>query len=392
MSEWQAYRIADLGQVITGRTPATNRPELLGNGTAFVTPTDISEQSIYAEPQRRLSSTGDAEFRRVILPPDSVCFTCIASIGKMCLTSEPTLTNQQINSLIVDHSRVVPRWAFYALKAMREEISAIASGAATPIINKTSFGNIQLLVPPLETQRRIASILGAYDDLIEVNRRRIAVLEEMARGLFEEWFVRFRFPGHESVSIHDTQDGPLPEGWGFAPLDSFVVLQRGFDLPKSSRVDGDIPVYSASGFHGGHNEHKVNGPGLVTGRSGTIGQVHLVMENFWPLNTTLYVREFRRAGPAYGLFLLRHMDLAKHSSGSAVPTLNRNHIHNIKLPAAPQSLIDRFERFALANLQGSRIIELQNERLVSSRDLLLPRLISGELSVAEAERELEEAA
>lgn len=294
------------------------------------------------------------------------------------------------NSIACVSDQADPRFFFHVFRIT--SFADVTGGSAQPQITLSSLGPKQIVCPPLETQRRIASILGAYDDLIEINRRRIAVLEEMARGLFEEWFVRFRFPGHETVPILDTPDGPLPEGWSFAPLDSFVVLQRGFDLPKSSRVDGDIPVFSASGFHGGHNEHKVNGPGLVTGRSGTIGQVHLVMEDFWPLNTTLYVREFRRAGPAYGLFLLRYMELAKHSGGAAVPTLNRNHIHNIKLPAAPQSLIDRFELFAFANLKLCRVIELQNERLASSRDLLLPRLISGQLSVAEAEHQLQEVA
>ncbi len=218
------------------------------------------------------------------------------------------------------------------------------------------------------------------------------MLEEMARGIFEEWFVRFRFPGHESVPIVDTPDGPLPEGWAHAPLEDFLVLQRGFDLPKSKRVEGGVPVFSASGYHGGHNEAKVAGPGIVTGRSGTIGQVHLVMDDYWPLNTALYVREFRKAGPAYALLLLRHMDLAKHSSGSAVPTLNRNHVHGIKLPAAPQPLMDQFERIAFTNFECIRTIEQQNEGLAASRDLLLPRLISGQLSVEAAERDLELAA
>ncbi len=283
-----------------------------------------------------------------------------------------------------------PKYCYYLLRGM--DLAKHDVGAANPTLNRNHVHLLRVLVPDLDAQRRIASILGAYDDLIEVNRRRITLLEEMARGLFEEWFVRFRFPGHEEVAILDTPDGPLPEGWTRDSLESFLILQRGFDLPKGRRVNGDIPVFSASGLHGGHNEHRVSGPGIVTGRSGTIGQVHLIMENFWPLNTTLYVREFKRAGPAYAMLLLQHMDLSKYSGGAAVPTLNRNHIHNISLPAAPQALIDKFESFAFTNFKSIRTMQKQNDHLAASRDLLLPRLISGQLSLTQAERELEEAA
>src|SRR6266699_6581356 len=99
------------------------------------------------------------------------------------------------------------------MRVMREQLKSRAAGAATPILNKSAFSAISIDVPPLPIQRRIASVLGAYDDLIEVNRRRIALLEEMTLGLFEEWFVRFRFPGHETVPIAETPDGLLPGGW-----------------------------------------------------------------------------------------------------------------------------------------------------------------------------------
>lgn len=281
-------------------------------------------------------------------------------------------------------------WVYYALKA--RDFRSLDTGAAVPSLTRDHFYSLEVSLPPLATQRRIAAILGAYDDLIEVNRRRVAVLEEMAQGLFEEWFVRFRFPGHEDVPVVDTPDGLLPEGWEYAPLQDFLVLQRGFDLPKSKRADGEVPVFSASGHHGDHNEYKVSGPGVVTGRSGTIGQVHLVWNDFWPLNTTLYVREFKRAGPAYSFLLLRLMDLEKHASGAAVPTLNRNHVNGISLPAPPPKLAEKFEAIAMEKFRMIRNLQLQNENLAASRDLLSPRLLSGQLSVEAAERQLEDAA
>ena len=412
MSGWQTYRIADLGRVVTGKTPATSRPELLGSGTAFVTPTDISEQSIYAEPQRRLSPMGDVEFRRVILPPDTICFTCIASIGKMCLTSEPTLTNQQINSLIVDHSRVVHRWAFYTLKAKREEISAIASGSATPIINKTSFSNVQISVPPLETQRRIASILGAYDDLIEVNRRRIAVLEEMARGLFEEWFVRFRFPGHEAVPILDTADGPLPEGWRNDTLANVAAINAASLRPANAPAEiGYIDISSVSPGKIDTINHMpfAEAPGrarrIVTDGSILWSNVRPNRRSFAVVldptpeivaSTGFTVLDAHDTSFAY-LYHWVTTDnfvgyLAGNAQGAAYPAVTAATFERALIMLPPANLVERFTDFAEPMLRLADRLRKTNGLLAASRDLLLPRLISGQLSVAEAERELEEAA
>jgi type I restriction enzyme S subunit len=113
----------------------------------------------------------------------------------------------------------------------------MAGGAATPIINKSAFSDIEINVPTLPIQRRIAGILSAYDDLVENSQRRIKILEEMARRLYREWFVHYRFPGHEGCRLVQSPLGEIPEGWEVGRLDEVLVLQRGFDLPKSDRVD-----------------------------------------------------------------------------------------------------------------------------------------------------------
>lgn len=219
------------------------------------------------------------------------------------------------------------------------DINAYITGAAQPKLSQANLKRIPLSLPPLPVQRRIASILGAYDDLLKVNQRRIAMLEEMARQLFEEWFLRFRFPGYEGYPMVETPDGQLPEDWQFQPLEEMLVLQRGFDLPTSARSSGPYSVIAASGVHGSHTEAKVSGPGIVTGRSGTLGKVLLVHEDHWPLNTTLFVKEFRRAPPAYGLHLLRHLDIGAYGGGAAVPTLNRNHLHRLMVACPPPELV-----------------------------------------------------
>ncbi len=168
----------------------------------------------------------------------------------------------------------------------------------------------------------------------------------MAQSLYREWFVKFRFPGHEQTKFIDSPQGKIPEGWGVAKLEDYVVLQRGFDLPKKIRAsDGGIPVYAATGFNGFHNESKVKAPGLVTGRSGSLGKVTFILDDFWPLNTTLWGKYFGKTGPYYACYLLRNIGLESFNSGAAVPTLNRNSIHGLPILDPPKSLLQEFESF-----------------------------------------------
>ena len=238
-------------------------------------------------------------------------------------------------------------------------------------------------LPSLDEQRRIASILSAYDDLIEVNRRRVAILEEMARRLFEEWFVHLRFPGHATTPLHDTPDGPLPEGWTMGVVGDLLTLHRGYDLATTARQPGSIPVMTGSGRNGTHDTAKVAGPGVVTGRSGTVGQVFLVHKDFWPLNTALYVSAYHGATPSFALFLLRTLKLQAHAGGAAVPTLNRNHVHALPTLRPPSDMIQQFDRLVMPMLESARTLEKQSYTLAAARDLLLPRLLSGQLPVAQ---------
>ena len=118
----------------------------------------------------------------------------------------------------LDTSRLDIRFLYYAMRPMLEHLRSISTGAATKFVTLTILNGLVLQFPPLQTQRKIAAILSAYDDLIENNTRRIAILEEMAQAIYREWFVNFRFPGHENVKLVDSALGMIPEGWKIESL------------------------------------------------------------------------------------------------------------------------------------------------------------------------------
>jgi len=220
-------KIGDLGQVVTGKTPSTSKREYYGHEYPFITPSDITG-SFHVTPATYLSSEGARLLNKIMIPAKSVCYTCIASIGKICVTKEDSFTNQQINSIIVDEEKNDFRYIYYLLKFYTNHIKAIATGAATPIVNKERFSNVEVSVHKLDKQKRIADILSAYDDLIENNQKQIRLQEEAAMLLYKEWFVNLRFPGYENTKIVDG----VPEGWSRKKLIDIADITMG-QSPKS---------------------------------------------------------------------------------------------------------------------------------------------------------------
>lgn len=281
---------------------------------------------------------------------------------------------------------------FYLLRSedFKEYIVGTAQGAASQAsITLDAIKRYKFFLPEIDEQSTIAGCLEVYDNLIENNNRRIAILEEMAQSLYREWFVHFRYPGYadevDSDGVRAFEDSPLgqiPKGWEVKRLDDFVILQRGFDLPKKKRNEkGKIPIYAAAGINGYHDQSKAKGPGVVTGRSGTLGIVNLVLEDYWPLNTSLWVKEFKGCAAYYAYYLLDSIGLERFNSGASVPTLNRNDVHGKPVLAPPDGLIQQFESLVSIKHKQIDLLKRKNNNLKQQRDMLLPKLISGEISL-----------
>lgn len=261
---------------------------------------------------------------------------------------------------------VVPEFAAYYFRSpvFRRTVTSMSSITTRASLNNTMLSALTIQLPDVAEQQAIGACLKSLDAKVDLLHRQNKTLEAMAETLFRQWFVE-----------------EAEEGWVQGRLDDMLVLQRGFDLPSPQREDGPYQVMAASGPSGGHAVYKVKGPGVTTGRSGVIGNVYYVHDDFWPLNTSLWVKEYKGISPVFAYHLLKTFDLGGYNSGSAVPTLNRNHVHGIAVKAPPTELLKRFDVVATSLQDKQRMNEAQAHSLTKLRDTLLPKLMSGEVMV-----------
>lgn len=274
---------------------------------------------------------------------------------------------------------VSPDFLTYFLLAPQQQYGLLgtANGATVAHVNLPTIRELEINLPPSETQCRIADILSAYDDLIENNQKQIKLLEEAAQRLYKEWFVDLHFPGYEHTKIVDG----VPEGWIKRNVNEIVTFHRGYDLTKENMKKGQYPVVGSTSIIGYHNEYKIEGPGIVTGRSGSLGQYQLIWDNYWPHNTSLYISDFKNHSVFYIFSLLQTLNFSALNNGGAIPTLNRNTLSNIEVLEPPVSLQVKYSLIAQNIYSQINIKYRQIKMLGQARDRLLPKLMNGEVEV-----------
>jgi len=398
---WQSLTIAELGRVVTGKTPPTSNQLLYGEGYPFITPTDI-DQFRYCATARQLSEAGRESQRNLLLPEKTVCVTCIASVGKICMTDRPSFSNQQINSVIVDQESHDPFFVYHLLRTRVDYLKSIASGAATPIINKSSFSEVEVRVPSLLVQRRIADILSAYDDLIENCQRRIQILEDIARSLYREWFVNFRYPGHESVPLVSSVLGEIPQGWEVKKLATVAVVNRAqitarnapnelhyIDIASVSPGQIDSITTFAFADAPGRARRIVQHGDVLWSCVRPNRRSHAPVMHPAPhtIASTGFAVLSATKVPSTFLYLATTTDdfvafLTNNATGAAYPAVTASTFERADLLVPPLQLLTVFGEATIPLAENIHTLQLKIQNLRQTRDLLLPRLMSGHLEVA----------
>lgn len=298
-------------------------------------------------------------------------------VGRFTATTGNYFLGQRLFLYRPDPAKLDWNYLAYVLQSHQIQgwVQGAAYGATVPHLAVSDMEHLKIPVPPINVQKKIGDILSAYDDLIENNLKRIKLLEEMAQITYEEWFVRLRFPGHESTPINP--ETGLPEGWSKTKLKSVLILKYGKALKADTRVEGDIPVYGSSGIVGTHNEALVKGCGIIVGRKGNVGSVFWSHDSFYPIDTVYFVTSIHTLPFIY--FTLKNSKF--DNSDAAVPGLNRDAAYAVEIILPPEAVEKNFSAMVQQNLKSIQIFEMQSQRLREARDILLPRLMTGIIDV-----------
>ncbi|EAA8317783.1 restriction endonuclease subunit S [Salmonella enterica subsp. enterica] len=460
------YKIEDLGKIITGKTPPSKISDAFSaQGIPFVTPKDMDGRRLIDKTERYLSSLGIEAVRNCLLPQNSIAVSCIGSdMGKTVLLPGESITNQQINAIVVDSERFDYKYVYYYLSTLQDAFKAIAGGSATPILNKGHFSQFKVSLPVKLVQNKIALILDSLDTKIEVNTEINQTLEQMAQALFKSWFVDFEpvknkiavleaggsqeeatlaamtaISGKDAdalavferehpeqyaqlkataelfpAAMQDSELGAIPKGWGVASISEMGKVTCGKTPSKKEPeyYGSDVPFIKIPDMHGQlfvlkTNEYlseagsKSQLKKLVPANSicvsciATIGVVSITNE---PSHTNQQINSVtpHKSSLLYYLYFCM-LGLKDHlhilgSAGSATLNVNTSTFSGIKIAQPDAKVLELFHAKCTHLFNEIKSLSVQTESLTQLRDTLLPKLLSGEITLPEAEQIISEEA
>lgn len=396
MVEWKEYRIKDLGEVVTGNTPPTSNREYYGTEYKFIKPTDMVEgQRFVSTTEEYYSELAYQKYKKCLLPPKTPCVVTIGSLGKkMCLTDTECFTNQAVNAVIPNKEND-GEFLYYAFKAsvlayVKQLDSGTTSGREN--VSKSSFSKIKVRVPPLPTQQKIASILSAYDNLIQNYKKQIEALQTAASELYKEWFVRFRFPGYKNSRF----ENGIPEGWKVEKLFDVAKIIYGYPFNSDEFCDDSSlnPVVRIRDILDNYTntytsetcdeKYWINPNEMLIGMDGifhmSLWTGKRALQNQRTVRVTSKVKNLSNYYLYFSLYP-QIKALEQMIVGTTVAHLGDKHIKKITI-LIPE---DKILKMSFERLEPimNRIYSLQQQitNLTQQRDLLLPRLMSGKLEV-----------
>lgn len=318
---------------------------------------------------------------------DDVLYSVVGSFGVPVLLRENIkfAFQRHIAILRPDKEKIFPVFLYYSMltRDFYLQADSVAIGSAQRTITLTTLKNMKLSLPPLPVQKRIASILSAYDDLIENNQKQINLLEEAAQRLYKEWFVDLRFPGHESVKVVDG----VPEGWKKEKLIELAELKAGGDKPKIfSKIKSNIckvPIFSNGleneGLFGYTDKADIGQESITISARGNVGYTCLRREPYLAIVRLICVIPRKMHISTYLYFYLKHTNY--NSNGSAQQQLTIPMIKNTVVCVPDENILSDFDDKARCYFDLVDALKNKISSLREARDRLLPKLMSGEIEV-----------
>ncbi|MFH2004292.1 MAG: restriction endonuclease subunit S [Bacteroidota bacterium] len=397
---WRKIKLGDVAEIESGGTPSSSKPEYWDNGEiCWITLPDLKNKYIF-DTQRKITALGLKNSSAKLLPINSVIFSSRATIGEISITKVEASTNQGSKNFICDPKKIEYEFLYYLLKSKVDEIIGLATGATYKEINKTVFSGVEVEIPNIPTQKQIAYVLSAYDDLIENNTKRIKILGQIAQAIYKEWFVK------------PVSGGELPSGWEISILGEHLIGLESGSRPKGGvgEVREGVPSVGAENINGigrhDHNSEKYIAKefcekmkrGVVQDRDvalykdgAYIGRTSYFRDGFPHKNFAVNEHVFllRSSGERITqnfLYLwLQEPDIIHEiratNANAAQPGINQPGVRGLKIVLPPQKIVKTFDAKVEPILASVINLAKQNNELRQARDLLLPKLVTGEINV-----------
>lgn len=433
--DWDFYSIEELlatpKSIAVGvMYPGQNTP----GGVPLVKVADVKAGRVTDRPNFSISVAKDEEYKRTRLVGNELLITLVGNPGD-CVLVKPHMIGWNVAraiAMVRFRDPNLREWVRYSLlsRPAQNFLSSRFNTTVQKTLNLKDVRELGIPIPAEGIRQRITSFLTSLDDQIELNREINTTLESMAQALFKSWFVDFdpvidnalaagndipeplqakaerrkslgdkRKPLPDGLQqqfpdrfVFTEEMGWVPEGWRVQSLEAFIELAYGKSLPAKIRVEGLVPVYGSGGVSGTHNEALVQGPGIVVGRKGTVGSLYWIEGPFFPIDTVFYVVPKTDEIPLYWIYqALQQIDIQSMGADSAVPGVNRNTLYASKVVCPDSCILNSYWKVLCVLVERESAIEGENLSLSKLRDTLLPKLLSGELQVPDAEKLVAEA-
>lgn len=368
---WKEYKLKGVTSKIgSGATPTGGGNNYKAKGTSLIRSQNIIDLNFSYEGLAFIDDEQARGLKNVIVKENDVLLNITGdSVARVCKVPKavlPARVNQHVLIIRSDNETLIPDYLLYYLLSIKNHLLSISEiGGTRNALTKTMIENVVVDIPPVLEQKAISIILSSLDNKIDLLQRQNKTLEQLAETLFRQWFV-------EEAS----------EDWEVGKLSDVLELVYGKALKDEIRTGIGFPVIGSSGRVGYHSEYLVKGPGIVIGRKGTLGKVIYLFENFFPIDTTYFVKsKVNSLGLLYEYFVLKTLNFEEMNSDSAVPGLNRDIALSTEIAIAPMERIKDFNNQCFVFFEKIKSNANQIETLTRLRDALLPKLMSSEMRV-----------
>ena len=417
MSEWKELKIEDFCEVIGGGTPSTKEDSYYGGDISWITPRDLTnyKNRFISRGERNITDLGLKNSSAKILPKNSILLTSRAPIGYLAIAENEVCTNQGFKSLIVDAAKADYNFVYYLIKSNVERIKGLGTGTTFAEISGSVVKGLKFTIPDLPTQTAIAEILSSLDDKIELNNKINQELETLAQTLFKQWFIDFEFPNENGEpykssggEMVESELGEIPKGWKVKTLDDISNITIGRTPPRkehqwfstdindvkwiSIRDMGNCGTYihttsefltedAVSRF----NVPVINSNTVIISFKLTVGRISITTERMLSNEAIAHLNlNNKEIYPEFLYLFLKQFNFDSLGSTSSIATaVNSKSIKSLPFIYPSKEILARFKEVLVPLFSRIHSLTFENKEIVSLRDEMLPKLISGELEINE---------